>query len=69
MSLDLRQEAEIEHVVGLVENQLFDPVELERLALVVVPESPRCGDDDVRMFLEIADLGSDLDPADQTNHA
>ena len=49
-------EAHVEHLVGLVEDEHLQRVELERLAPHVIERAARRGDDDVGAALERADL-------------
>ena len=49
---DVRQEAHLEHAVGLVEDQDLEAVELRVVVLEVVEEAPRGGDQDVHPLAE-----------------
>ena len=69
---DLRhivEKAHVEHTVRLVEDDRPDLVEPERLALIVVHEPSRRGDDDLRAFLKLLDLRLDLRAAVDHGHA
>ncbi len=48
-AVDLRQEAHVEHPVGLVQHEGLDAAELDVAALDVVLQAARRGDDDVRV--------------------
>ncbi len=54
--LDVRQEAEVEHLVGLVEDQRVHVREVERPAVGQVDEAARGADDDVDAGLERVEL-------------
>ena len=54
--VEILGEAHVEHLVGLVEHEHLQRVELERAAPHVIERAARRGDDDVRAALERADL-------------
>ncbi len=68
-ALHLGQEAEIEHVVGLVEHQLLDLVELDVAALEVVIEPAGSCDHHVDATAQVVDLRFERNAADQTGGA
>ncbi len=55
--LDVRQEAQVEHLVGLVEDECLDVLEVELLLAREVQQSARGADDHVDALLEGLDLG------------
>ncbi len=63
----LGEEAEVEHVVALVQDQLLDLVEPQAAALDVVEQAPGGSDDDVRLLADAVHLRPHLDPADQAD--
>lgn len=54
--LDVGEEAEVEHLVGLVEHDLGRVRQVEQSLVVQVDEATRCADDDLRACLELIDL-------------
>ena len=52
-------EAEVEHLVGLVEHQRLDMREAQRPAIDQIEQAARCGDEDIDAALELADLAVD----------
>jgi hypothetical protein len=61
--LHIGQEPEIEHLIGLVEDDGADTVESEDLAPIEVEEATGGADDDVDACLETADLGIEVHAA------
>jgi hypothetical protein len=64
-----RQEAEVGHVVGLVDDGHLDAVEATRATSHVVLETPRRGDDDVDGAAQLEHLRLDRRPAVDGRHA
>ena len=62
--LEVLAEAEVEHLVGFVEDDDLEAAGRQRAALEVVAQPPRRADDDVRPCLQGARLAPDLHPAD-----
>ena len=56
MRLEILGEAHVEHLVGFVEHEHVERVELQRLAAQVVERAARRGDDDVGAAAQRADL-------------
>ncbi len=54
--VEILGETHVEHLVGLVEHQDLQGVELQRLAAHVIERAARRGDDDLRAALERGDL-------------
>ena len=54
--VDVFGEAHVEHLVGFVEHEHFDAVEVERLAAQVIEHAARRADDDVGAAAQRADL-------------
>ena len=54
--LDVGEEAEVEHLVGLVEHHLGDVREVEEALVVEVDESAGRADDDLGAGLQLLDL-------------
>ncbi len=68
--LDLRQEAEIEHVIGLVEHQVLDTVEAQVATPDVVEQPSRRSDHELcSTLLERVDLPFHADAADERHAA
>ena len=68
--LDLRQEAEVEHVVGLVEHQVLDAVETQVAAPDVIEQPPgRCDHELGAALLERVDLPLHADATDERRAA
>ncbi len=65
---DLRQEAHVGHLVGLVEHRDADPVQLAVAALDQVLEPAGSGDDDLRTPVQRLRLPADRHPADDRGH-
>ena len=65
----LREESEVEHVVGLVENQDFDGVERDVALLHVIEQASRRGHHDVRLGRERLGLRPYFHAADQARRA
>ena len=61
--LDVGQEAQVEHLVGLVEHQRVHVGEVERAAVGEVDQAPGRADDDVDAGLERVELGVVADAA------
>ena len=51
-ALDVRREAAVEHLVGLVEHEVGDAVEAHRAAVQVVEHASRRADDDLRAAVD-----------------
>ncbi len=68
-ALDDRQEAEVGHVVGLVEHGDLDGVEVGVTAAEVVLEPAGAGDDDVDAVAQAADLRARADAAEDGERA
>ena len=60
---DVADEAHVEHLVGLVEDEDLDVAQVDRLLLHVVEEAPWCRDEDVDPASERVDLRVDADAA------
>ncbi|GAB7304488.1 hypothetical protein MAFF212519_23670 [Clavibacter michiganensis] len=56
--LDVGEEPEVEHLVGLVEHHLAHVLEREQALAHEVEETARRADDDLRAGLELLDLPS-----------
>jgi hypothetical protein len=54
--LDVGEEAEVEHLVGLVEHDLGRVRQVEQALVVEVDEAARGADDDLRAGLQLVDL-------------
>ena len=67
--VDLGHEPHVEHVVGFVEHQLLDVVELHGAALEMVEEPARSRDDDVRPLGERVHLVLDVQAANERDGA
>ena len=61
--LELVAEAHVEHLVGLVEDDLFDTTRIERAALDVIEHASRRADDDARTAVQLAHLELDVGTA------
>ena len=61
-------EAEVEHLVGLVQHQRLHRAELQRAALEVIAEAARRPDHDVHAAFQRAQLRADVRPADARRH-
>jgi hypothetical protein len=61
-AVDLRLEAEVEHAVGLVEDEDLDASEVDEAPLGEILQPPRCGDEDVSA-LDPLGLASERDAA------
>ena len=61
--------AHVEHLVGFVENDGFDPREYEGTTLEVIAEAAGGTDDDVDAALEVVAFGARIHAADTRRHA
>ncbi len=61
----LREEAEVQHVVGFVEDQLLDVIERDVALPDVIHEAPRRGHDDVGLLLQRIRLRPEAHAADE----
>ena len=68
-ALDIREEAEVEHLVGLVEHDDAGVAEVEVALLGEVDEAPRGADDDLDAALQRLDLGLVGAPTVDGEHA
>ena len=64
-ALDVRDEAHVEHAVGLVDHQHVDAGEEKLAALEMVDQAARRGDDDVRAAVDLQGLRLEGDAADE----
>ena len=55
-ALDIREKAHVEHLVGLVEHEKLDLVQLYDLLTHQIPQTARCRDEDVHAALDGLDL-------------
>ena len=60
-ALDVMNEAHVEHAIGFVKHQDFDPGEIERTLLVQVEQAAGCGYHDVDALAQGVDLRIDAD--------
>ena len=68
-ALDVGQESEIEHLVGLVEDEHLDVAEVEHPAVGQIQQSARGADHDVDAVRELVELMLVADPAVDGEHA
>ncbi|ODN71785.1 hypothetical protein A6302_00928 [Methylobrevis pamukkalensis] len=67
-ALDVRDEAHVEHAVGLVDDEDLDTVEQQLAALEVVEKTAGGGDQHIRAAIELLFLLVEGDAADQQRH-
>ena len=67
-ALDVRDEAHVEHPVGLVDHQHVDAGEQELAALEMVEQAARRGDDDIGAAVDLQGLRLEGDAADEQRH-
>ena len=67
--LDVRREARVEHLVGLVEDQVLDPAQRDQLAPDHVEDPAGGADDDVGSLLQVVGLGGVADAAVEQRRA
>jgi len=67
--LDVRREARVEHLVGLVEDQVLDPAQRHQALADHVEDAPGGPDDDVRVLFEVVGLGRVPDAAVEQRRA
>ena len=67
--IQLLLEAHVQHLVRLVQHEVTNAVELDRLALGEVDQTARRGDDHVARLLQLGDLGGDVGAAIHRNRA